>query len=128
MNAHARPNNKAVRKGLAHLDAGRVDSAERLFRSVLKSEPNNPEANHALGTLEVRQGKPKSALSFLNAALRADPKQSQHWLSLAEALLLTGAAGEARGVLDRAAQQGFSNDTCAALKTRIDHAELYHHA
>lgn len=68
MNAHARPNNKAVRKGLAHLDAGRVDSAERLFRSVLKSEPNNPEANHALGTLVVRQGKPQSALSYLNAA------------------------------------------------------------
>jgi protein O-GlcNAc transferase len=78
MNANARASNKAVRKGLAHLDAGRIDSAERLFHGVLKSEPNNSEANHALGTLAVRQGKPQSALSFLTAALRADPQQGQH--------------------------------------------------
>jgi hypothetical protein len=58
MTANARPINKAVRKGLAHFDAGRIDSAERLFRSVLKSEPGNAEANHALGTLVVRQAKP----------------------------------------------------------------------
>ena len=84
MTANARPINKAVRKGLAHFDAGRIDSAERLFRSVLKSEPGNAEANHALGTLVVRQGKPQSALSFLTAALKADLRQSQHWLSFAE--------------------------------------------
>ena len=84
MKPNARPINKAVRKGLAHLDAGRTDSAERLFQSVLKSEPDNPEANHALGALAVRQGKPQSALSFLSVALKADPQQSQHWLSFAE--------------------------------------------
>jgi len=128
MKPNARPINKAVRKGLAHLDGGRTDSAERLFQSVLKSEPDNPEANHALGTLAVRQGKPQSALSFLNAALRADPQQSQHWLSFAEALLLTGAVGEARTVLEGAALRGFSDSAYAALKTRIDHAELYQHA
>jgi protein O-GlcNAc transferase len=125
MNAHARPNNKAVRKGLAHLDAGRVDSAERLFRSVLKSEPNNPEANHALGTLVVRQGQPQSALSYLSAALQADPQQGQHWFSFAEALLMTGAAGDARAVLERAVARGFSTPEIAALKLRIDCAELY---
>ena len=133
MNAHARPNNKAVRKGLAHLDAGRVDSAERLFRSVLKSEPNNPEANHALGTLVVRQGKPQSALSYLNAALQADPQQGQHWFSFVEALLMAGAAGDARTILERAVARGFSTPEIAALKLRIDCAELYrvaldHHA
>jgi protein O-GlcNAc transferase len=125
MNAHARPNNKAVRKGLAHLDAGRVDSAERLFRSVLKSEPNNPEANHALGTLVVRQGKPESALSYLRAALQADPQQGQHWFSFAEALLMAGAASDARTVLERAVARGFSTPEIAALKLRIDCAELY---
>ena len=55
MNASARPSNKAVRKGFAHLNAGRAGEAERLFRSVLKSEPDNAEANHALGTLAVQQ-------------------------------------------------------------------------
>jgi protein O-GlcNAc transferase len=125
MNTNARAGNKAVRKGLAHLDAGRIDAAERLFHSVLKSEPSNPEANHALGALAVRQGKPQSALSFLTAALQADPHQGQHWLSFAEALLLTGAVGDARAVMERAASRGFSD---AALKIRIDHAQLYQQA
>ena len=128
MNASARPSNKAVRKGLAHLDAGRVENAERLFRSVLKSEPNNPEANHALGTLAVRQGQLQSALTFLTAALQADPQQGHHWFSFAEALLLTGAIGDARAVLERAAARGFSNVEIAALKARLDRAELYQHA
>ncbi|WP_213741535.1 tetratricopeptide repeat protein [Bradyrhizobium sp. dw_411] len=125
MTADARISNKAVRKGMAHLEAGRIDSAERLFRGVLLSEPRNAEANHALGALAVRQGKPQSALSFLTAALQADPQQGQHWLSFAEALLLTGAVGDARAVLDRAIARGFSSP---ALKIRIDHAELHHHA
>jgi protein O-GlcNAc transferase len=133
MIAHARPNNKAVRKGLAHLDAGRVDSAERLFRSVLKAEPHHAEANHALGTLVVRQGKPQSALSYLSAALHADPQQGQHWFSFVEALLMTGAAGDARSIFERAVARGFSTPDIAALKLRIDCAELYraaldHHA
>ncbi len=128
MNTNARPSHKAIRKGLAHLDAGRVDSAERLFRSVLQSEPGNPEANHALGTLAVRQGKPQSALSFLTAALKADPQRGQHWLSFAEALLLAGQAGDARAIFENAVARGFSSPEMAALKPRIDRATIYWNA
>jgi protein O-GlcNAc transferase len=128
MNANARSGNKAVRKGLAHLDAGRIENAERLFRSVLKSEPNNPEANHALGTLAIQQGKLPAALAFLTAALQANPQEGRHWLSFAEALLLAGSIGDARAVLDKAAARGLSNPATTALRTRLDHAELYQHA
>jgi predicted Zn-dependent protease len=93
MNASARPSNKAVRKGLAHLNVGRIDDAERLFRSVLKSEPDNPDANHALGTLAVRQGNLPLALRFLTAALQANPREARQWLSFAEALLQSGSIG-----------------------------------
>jgi tetratricopeptide (TPR) repeat protein len=103
MNASARPSNKVVRKGLAHLNAGRIDDAERLFRSVLKSEPDNPDANHALGTLAVRQGNLPLALRFLTAALQANPREARHWLSFAEALLQSGSIGDARAVIEKAA-------------------------
>jgi protein O-GlcNAc transferase len=128
MNTNARPSHKAVRKGLAHLEAGRIDTAERLFRSVLQSEPGHPEANHALGALAVRQGKPQSALAFLTAALKADPQRGQHWLSFAEALLLTGQAGDARAVFELAVARGFSSPDMAALKPRIDRANIYWNA
>ncbi len=128
MNANGRTGNKAVRKGLAHLDAGRIENAERLFRSVLKSEPNNPDANHALGTLAVQQGNLTAALAFLTAALQANPQEGRHWLSFAEALLLAGSIGDARAVLEKAAARGFSNPAVTALRVRLDHAELYQHA
>ncbi len=127
MNTSARPSNKAVRKGLVHLDAGRVENAERLFRSVLKSEPNNPEANHALGTLAVRQGNLPLALRFLTAALQANPQDARHWLSFAEALLQSGSIGDARAVMEKAAAR-FSGPEIAALRLKVDHSELYHRA
>jgi predicted Zn-dependent protease len=124
MNAGARPSNKAVRKGLAHLNAGRIDDAERLFRSVLKSEPDNPDANHALGTLAVRQGNLPLALRFLTAALQANPREARHWLSFAEASLQSGSIGDARAVIEKAAAR-FSGPEIAALRLRVDHSELY---
>jgi protein O-GlcNAc transferase len=127
MNTSARLSNKAVRKGLVHLDAGRVENAERLFRSVLKSEPNNPEANHALGTLAVRQGNLPLALRFLTAALQANPQDARHWLSFAEALLQSGSIGDARAVMEKAAAR-FSGPEIAALRLKVDHSELYHRA
>ncbi len=127
MNASARPSNKAVRKGLAHLNAGRVDDAERLFRSVLKSEPDNPDANHALGTLAVRQGNLPLALRFLTAALQANPREACHWLSFAEALLQSGSIGDARAVIEKAAVR-FSGPEIAALRLKVDHSELYQRA
>jgi len=127
MNASARPSNKAVRKGLAHLNAGRIDDAERLFRSVLKSEPDNPDANHALGTLAVRQGNLPLALRFLTAALQANPREARHWLSFAEALLQSGSIGDARAVIEKAAAR-FSGPEIAAVRLKVDHSELYQRA
>ena len=68
MNAHSGTSNKAIKKALAHQKAGRLEEAERLFRSVLKSEPHHPVANHSLGVLLVKQGKVQAAIPFLNAA------------------------------------------------------------
>ena len=127
MNAKIRSGNKAVRKGLAHLNAGRAGEAERLFRSVLKSEPDNAEANHALGTLAVRQGNLPLALRFLTIALQANPQEACHWLSFAEALLQSGSLDDARAMVEKAALR-FSTPELSALRSRLDLAELYRRA
>src|ERR1700730_14832890 len=98
MNASARPSNKAVRKGLAHLNAGRIGDAERLFRSVLKSEPDNPDANHALGTWAARRASLPRACLFRTQAVQSTLTEARHWLSFAEALLQSGSIGDARAV------------------------------
>ncbi|WJR80451.1 tetratricopeptide repeat protein [Bradyrhizobium sp. NP1] len=127
MNASARPSNKAVRKGLAHLNAGRADEAERLFRSVLKTEPGNAEANHALGTLAVQQGNLPLALGFLTKALQANPQEARHWLSFAEALMQAGSIGDARAVIEKAMMR-FSSPELVGLRQRLEQVERYQRA
>jgi protein O-GlcNAc transferase len=128
MNTSARSDNKATRKGLAHLGAGRVADAERLFRSVLKAAPQDAGANHGLGMVSVRRGKPRDALALLTAALQANPNEGQYWFSFAEALLLTGATGDARAILDKALSRGLSGPEANALRVRIGHAEALQQA
>lgn len=123
MNAPSRSDNKATRKALTHLGAGRVADAERLFRSVLKADPNDAGANHGLGLISVRRGKPREALALLTAALQANPAEGQYWFSFAEALLLTGAVGDARTILDRALSRGLAGAAADELRVQIGYAE-----
>ena len=128
MNVTVRSDNKAIRKALAHLGAGRIADAERLFRSVLSSNPDDAAANHGLGLISVRRGRPHDALKLLTAALQANPAEGQHWFSFAEALLLTGASSDARNILDRAASRGLNGPEAMELRARIGHAEAIQQA
>ena len=128
MNAPARSDNKATRKGLTHLGAGRIAEAERLFRSVLKSDPHDAGANHGLGLVSLRRGQPRNALALLTAALQANPGEAQHWFSFAEALLLTGSATDARTILDKALSRGLGGPAADALRLRIGHADAQQQA
>jgi protein O-GlcNAc transferase len=64
MNA-PRASNKALRKAVAHHEAGRAQDARRLYLSVLQTDPRNTDANRGLGLLSVAQGKVEAALPFL---------------------------------------------------------------
>jgi predicted O-linked N-acetylglucosamine transferase (SPINDLY family) len=125
MNAHSGISNQALKKALAHHEAGRLQDAERLFRSFLKSEPHHPVANHSLGVLSIKLGKPQAAIPFLSAALRANPEEHRYWFALAEALIETGAVGDARNVLEKGMSQGLSGPSLSALATSLAHYEMY---
>jgi protein O-GlcNAc transferase len=52
---------------------GRLEEAERLYRSILEVQPTHPDANHNLGVLAVGVNKPEAALPFLTKALQCFP-------------------------------------------------------
>ena len=70
---------------LAHKE-DRLEEAEKLYRIVLESEPDHPDANHNLGILLSSMNKSKDALSFLKNATKINPKIEQFWISYGEIL------------------------------------------
>ena len=64
---------------IAHRE-GKLLEADRLYKEVLNSQVNNPEANHNLGVLAVSVGKVEAALPYFKVALENNPKQTQFWL------------------------------------------------
>ena len=53
---------QALQKSVVAHKEGKLQDAERLYRAILKSQPNHPDANHNLGVLAVAVGKPAEAV------------------------------------------------------------------
>ena len=87
---------------LAALHANRLAEAERLYRKTLRTQPDNADALHGLGIVQLRQKQPARALFFFERALRAGSPSivlhSNHGIALTE----LGRPEEALASLDRA--------------------------
>jgi protein O-GlcNAc transferase len=81
--------------------AGHLRDAERLYRLILDTAPQHPDANHNLGMLSMQSDNPDAGLLHLKTALEAHPSQGQFWLSYITALIRTG-----RLPSEKASQQG----------------------
>lgn len=110
---------QALQQAVAHHQAGQFQDAENLYRAILQTQPNHPEANHNMGVLAVQMKQPASGLRHFMAALEADPARGQYWLSYADALLQAGQPEAAREVLAIARQQGLQGNEVDALAVRL---------
>ena len=110
---------QALKKGLEAQRAGKVQEADRYYTAVLKAQPKNPEANHNLGVLAVEIGKVKEALPYLRKALEIDPEKAQFWLSYIDALIKLDRLEDAKTVLSKAKNKGFSRQKLDVLDARI---------
>ena len=58
---------------------GKLKEAEVLYRTILKTQPKHPDANHNLGIILFFLNKPVEALTLLKTAIEANPKKNQFW-------------------------------------------------
>ena len=72
---------QAIEQAVAHHRGGQLQDAERLYRGILQTQPNHPDANHNLGLLSVQAKQLSVALRHFKAALEANPKQGRFWVS-----------------------------------------------
>ena len=56
---------QAIEQAIRHQSSGRLQDAERLYRSVLAADPRHAEANHNLGVLLLELNRMQDALRHL---------------------------------------------------------------
>ena len=99
---------------------GRLDSAERLYREILRTSPSHAAANYCIGMLHVQKQRPTDGLPFLLAALKADPKTPDYWLGYLEGLLLVDQIGEAQAALALGRQHGLKGPAVEEFALRME--------
>ena len=110
---------QALQQAIILHQAGRFQDAESLYRTILRSDPNHPDANHNLGVLAVQLNQPAVGLPFLKAALEVNSGLAQYWLSYIDALIKAGQQDLARLTLREGRQKGLSGDAVVALEGRL---------
>ena len=93
---------QALQHGVAAHKEGKLQEAERLYRSILQSDPAHPDANHNLGVLAISLNEAETALKLFKTALEANPMIEQFWLSYIDALIKDKQFNNARDTLEQA--------------------------
>ena len=110
---------QALQQGIAAHRDGRLQDAERFYRSILQAQPTHPHANHNLGLLAVAVEKTEVALPLFKAALEANPKVEQFWLSYIEALIKDNQFDSAKQVLLDGAKAGLAREKVDTLTSQL---------
>jgi predicted O-linked N-acetylglucosamine transferase (SPINDLY family) len=105
--------------------SGQLVEAEHLYRQVLKTEPDNPDAWHLLGMTLFGMQKYAQAIECLKSTLTLTPNQPAVLTNLGVVYRAAGHMDAAKEVLERAAQ-GDSNCVNALNNLGTVYLELNH--
>jgi protein O-GlcNAc transferase len=111
---------QTLQLAIVHHQASQFLDAKHLYLAILAVQPEHPDANHNLGVLALNINQPAAALPYLQAALKANPEQGQYWLSLIEALRLTGQTDSARWMLEQAQLRGLQGEAVKTLTRQLN--------
>ena len=101
----------------AHKEGNHIE-AERLYRLILETQPNHPDANNNLGMLMVQNHQSNVALPFLKTALEGNSNLEAYWVNYITALINLDQLDNAKKFLKKANQAGFFGKKIDTLSAR----------
>ena len=108
-----------LQQGITAHQEGDLKEAERLYRLILNTQPQHPDANHNLGVLAVSVNQAEAALPLFKVALKANPKIEQFWLSYIDALIKEQQFEAAKQVIQQAKKQGVAEEKLNVLEAKL---------
>lgn len=88
---------QAIQLGIQHHQAGRLAAAEAVYRQILATSPNQPDALHLLGLAAFQSGRLDEAIHSITRAIATNPSAPHFHSSLGQVLF-------AKGQIDQAIQ------------------------
>ena len=79
--------------------AGRTEEAERVFRDLLKREPDHADSLHLLGVLSAQQGRLEEAINLIQRAMTVSGEHPVYLNNLGEVLRLQGRLDESLSMI-----------------------------
>ena len=98
---------QALQQAVAAHREGKLNEAENIYRAILQSQPNHPDANHNLGLIAVSLNQIEAAVPLFKAALDVNPNVELCWLSYVEALVRAERLKDAKRAIKKAKKKGF---------------------
>lgn len=86
---------EALNQALGHHRAGRLAEAEALYRSILGTRADHPDATHLLGVIRYQQGRHGEAVPLIEKAIALNPKSAAYHKNLGSALQGLGRTDDA---------------------------------
>lgn len=80
---------------VGHHQAGRLDEAESLYRSVIEKVPEQPDALHLLGVVHLQKGENSTAEELIRKAINLSPDNAEYHNNLGNVLYGKGKPDEA---------------------------------
>lgn len=75
----------SLKKAFALHSSGKIEKAQRIYKSVLKKQPRNADANHLLGVTCRQLDDPKRAIEYIEKAIQISPNKAAFYTNLARA-------------------------------------------
>src|SRR4051812_34467778 len=90
--------NQALQQAIEHQNHGRFAEAEKIYRTILKQVPDQPEVLHLMGLLSHQTGDDEAGERHIRRALMLAPDRAKFRLSLGMVLQGRGKVDEAIGL------------------------------
>jgi Flp pilus assembly protein TadD len=108
--------------GVAALEAGRLDEAERILSTVVTQQPDSADANYYLGLALFRAGRSGAARPPLERAVKLSPASAPAWKTLGLATMSVGDLDGALPALGKACDLAPQDEDACYYLARDLHA------
>lgn len=111
---------QALQQGVTAHKEGKLQEAERLYQSIIQTQPSHSDANHNLGVLATGLNKIEDALPLFEVALKTNPKIEQYWLSYIDALIRLKRFEIAKQALNDGIKSGLSGEKVNSIQKALE--------